>query len=297
MPKNRRSLNLRSFQVFEAVARLRSIKDAATELGITPSAVSHQLRNLSVRTGKALIERHGRDISLTNDGISLALSLKSAFDIIEQEVTSLGGNSAVVRLGVYSSFAVSWLIPRLPNFIDAHPHIDLRLIMLYDPHDTSSRIADIFITSEPVQIGYTARRLFGEQLSPVCSATGPENFDAPMRFISAEAETGLAGRAWEAFALLNDLDTSSIQWGNWLCCSHYVFALEMAQLGMGAALLPDFMAARHLADGTLRRLPGTSLPTGQSYELHVPTERRQDPAIGYFSSWLQRAIAEDPLMN
>lgn len=297
MLKKRRSLNLRSFQVFDAVARLRSIKDAAAELGITPSAVSHQLRNLSLRTGKALIERRGRDISLTDDGASLARSLKSAFDIIEQEATSLDGDLAVVRLGVYSSFAVSWLIPRLPRFLEAYPHIDLRLIMLYDPHETSSRIADIFITSEPVQIGYAARRLFGEQLIPVCAATGPENFAAPMRFISAEAETGLAGRAWEAFALLNDLDTSSIQWGDWLCCSHYIFALEMAQLGMGAALLPDFMAARHLADGTLRRLPGTPLPTGQSYELHVPVERRQDPSIGHFSSWLQRTIAEAPLMN
>jgi len=297
MIKSRRALNLRGFQVFEAVARLRSLTQAAAELGITPSAVSHQLRNLAARQGAALIERRGRAIVLTDEGVRLAKSLNSAFDIIEQQVTSLDGDRTVVRVGVYSSFAVSWLIPRLSSFIQAHPRIDLRLIMLYDPHETSNRIADLFITSEPLQIGYSAKRLFGEQLVPVCAMAGPEDFKTPMRFISSEAEAGSLGRAWEAFALLNDLDTSSIPWGNWLCCSHYIFALEMVHQGMGAALLPDFMVARLLAEGTLRRLPGTPLPTGQSYDLHVPIERRQDPAVGYFSSWLQRAIAEDPFMN
>lgn len=297
MVKNRRWLNLRSFQVFEAVARHRSITQAAIELGITQSAVSHQLRNLAERMGEGLIERRGRAISLTAAGGRLARSLGSAFDMIEQQVTSLEGNRTIVRVGVYSSFATGWLIPRMVPFLAAYPHLDLRLIMLYDPHETSSRIADIFITSEPVEIGYSAKRLFGEQLIPVCSPTAPGDFTVPMRLISAEADAGLAGRAWEAFALLNNLDTSSIKSGEWLCCSHYILALEMVQSGLGAALLPDFMTARHLADGTLSRLPGTPLPTGQSYEIHVPIERRQDPAIGCFSTWLQQAIAEEPWMN
>lgn len=295
--KNRRSLNLRSFQVFEAVARLRSFGDAAAELGITQSAVSHQLRKLRERTGKDLIERRGRSIVLTEEGGRLARSLNSAFDIIEQQVTSIEGNRTMVRVGAYSSFAMAWLIPRLAEFGEAYPDIDLRLIMLYDPHETSSRIADVFITSEPVQFGYSATRLFGEKLVPVCAGAGPDAFDTPMRLISAEAEGGLVGRAWEAFALLNELDTSAIRQGDWLCCSHYIFALEMVRLGMGAALLPDFMVARHLSEGTLRRLPGLPLPTGQSYEVHLPVDRRQDPAISRFSAWLGRAIAADPIMS
>jgi len=71
MLKNRRSLNLRSFQVFEAVARLRSIKDAATELGITPSAVSHQLRNLSVRWHSQSGNIFAQDHALCSDRIFL----------------------------------------------------------------------------------------------------------------------------------------------------------------------------------------------------------------------------------
>jgi DNA-binding transcriptional LysR family regulator len=297
MVKSRRVLNLRSFQVFEAVARHRSIAQAAMELGVTRSAISHQLRNLAERTGEDLIERKGQAILLTEAGARLARSLRSAFDLIEQQVTSLEGNREIIRVGVYSSFATGWLIPRILPFLAAYPHLDVRLIMLYDPHETSSRIADIFITSEPVETGYAAKRLFGEQLVPVCSPSGPSDFTAPMRLISAEAEDGVAGRAWEAFALLNALDTSSIKSGEWLCCSHYILALEMVQSGLGAALLPDFMVERLLVEGALRRLPGVPLPTGQSYEIHVPIERRQDPAINSFSTWLQQTAAEEVPVN
>ena len=297
MVKKRRPLNLRGFQVFDAVARHRSITRAATELGITQSAVSHQLRNLAERMGGDLIERRGRAIALTDEGSRLALSLDSAFDIIEQQANSLEGDRRIVRAGVYSSFATGWLITRLPRFLEAFPNVDLRLIMLYDPHETSARVADVFITSEPVQIGYSARRLFGEQLVPVAAVTDPWDFTSPTRLISAEAEIGLAGRAWEAFAVLNDIDISLIKSGDWLCCSHYIFALEMVRSGMGAALLPDFMVARQLMEGTLRRLPGLALPTGQSYEIHTPIERRQDPAIACFSAWLQQMVAADPDMS
>lgn len=297
MVKNRRFLNLRNFQVFEAVARYKSIAQAATELGVTQSAISHQLRNLAERMGEDLIERRGRAIHLTEAGNRLAASLESAFDIIEQQVTSLEGNRRVIRVGVYSSFATGWLIPRMAPFRAAYPDVDLRLIMLYDPHETSNRIADVFITSEPVEIGYSAKRLFGERLVPVCAADSFNDFSSPMRLISAEATTNLMGRAWEAFARLNDLEISAIKSGAWLCCSHYILALEMVQSRMGAALLPDFLVERQIAAGTLRRLPGASLPTGLSYEIHVPVERRQDPAISQFSAWLQQVAGEEFSVN
>lgn len=297
MTKKRRPLNLRGFQVFDAIARHRSITRAAEELGITQSAVSHQLRNLGQRLGEELVRRGGQTITLTDAGRRLSQSLDSAFDIIEQQVTAIEGNRAVLRVGAYSSFGTAWLIPRLPEFLDAHPGIDLRIAMLYDPHEVSSRIADIFITSEPVQMGYSARRLFPELLVPVAAIAGPPNFAEAARLISAEMEPGIAGRAWEAFATLNDLEMTEIRSDDWLCCSHYVFALEMALAGMGVALLPDFMAARSISEGRLRRLPGQPLPTGQSYEIHIPNERRHETAIVTFTTWLRERLDEDGGMN
>lgn len=297
MVRTRRSLNLRGFQVFDAIARHLSITRAADELGITQSAVSHQLRNLAQRLGEELVQRRGQKIILTDAGRRLAQSLGGAFDIMEQQLTAIEGNRATLRIGTYSSFGSAWLIPRLPTFVEAHPEIDPRIAMLYDPHEISVRTADIFITSEPVEIGYTARRLLTERLVPVAAITGPTDFTRPMRLISAEMEPSSAGRAWQAFATLNDLEIAAIRSEDWLCCSHYIFALEMVLAGMGAALLPHFMAARNISEGKLRRLPGKPLPTGQYYELHVPTERRHEDTIAAFTTWLRDLVDKDPDMN
>lgn len=293
----RKKINLSGFQVFEAVFRHESITKASEELGVTQSAASHQVRKLAERLGEDLIRRSGRQIILTEAGARLGRSLRSAFDVIDQEIAAMEGDRSVVRAGVYSSFGMSWLIPRLPRFQSAHPEVDLRLIMLYDPHEMSGSVADVFVTSEVVKPGYMTRRLFAEQLVPVVRIDQAADFAAPMRLISAEADPSIAGRAWEAFAALNDMDASSIRSGEWLCCSHYVFALEMALADMGAALLPDFVAAQEISAGRLQRMPGQALPTGQMYELHVPLNRRLDPPIVSFTSWLQDEVANDPCMS
>lgn len=293
----RKKINLSGFQVFEAVFRHKSITRASEELGITQSAASHQVRKLAERLGEDLVRRNGRQIILTKAGTQLGKSLRSAFDIIDQEVAAMEGDRSIVQAGVYSSFGMSWLIPRLPRFQIAHPEVDLRLIMLHDPHEVSSRVADVFVTSEVVRSGYMARRLFAEQLVPVVRADRTADFAAPMRLISSEAEPGIAGRAWEAFAALNGMDASSVRSGEWVCCSHYIFALEMALAGMGAALLPDFVAAQEISAGRLQRMPGQALPTGQIYELHVPLNRRRDPPIVSFTSWLQDEVSNAPCMS
>lgn len=293
MNSGRRQINARGFQVFEAVARNLSMTGAAKELGITQSAVSHQLRALTERLGEDLIERQGRSIRLTEAGKRLARSLAAAFDLIEEQVTAFEGDRKVIRVGVYSSFAVSWLIPKLDHFMSAYADIDLRLVMLNDPHDISIRTADVFITSEPTPPDYSTRRLFPEQLVPVACVPGPGDFSTPVRLISAEADVALIGRAWEAFAGLNSLDLTEIRSGDWLCCSHYILAQEMALGGMGVALLPDFIAERGVGSGALQRLPGQPLPTGQFYALHVPTARRSEPAIAGFSAWLHSSNSHD----
>ena len=297
MSKERRRINVRGFQVFEAVARHRSLTRAAEELGITQSAVSHQLRSLTDRFGDDLIARQGRTIHLTDSGKRVARSLGAAFDLIEEQVTVFEGDRKMIRVGAYSSFAVSWLIPRLSDFAATCPDVDLRLIMLYDPHEISTLLADVFITSEALEAGYSAKRLFSERLVPVVRADGPEDFAAPIRLISAESDVGIAGRAWEAFASLNALDIAAVKSGEWVCCSHYVLAQEMVLCGMGAALLPDFAATRLVEDGRVRRLPGLALPTGQAFEIHVPASRRTDASIASFSTWLRKMIAADKSMS
>ncbi|OJT97759.1 MAG: hypothetical protein BGN83_01105, partial [Rhizobium sp. 63-7] len=289
MKKGRTTIPLKGFQALDAVARHLSVTEAATELGVTQSAVSHQLRKLEEHLGTQLLDRRGRIIGLTETGRKLARSLNDAFDLMEQSSTAaIGGSHAVVRVGIYSSFATGWFMPALALFCDAHPNIDIRLVMLYDPHEISGRIADVFITSEPAAPGYWTTRLFPETLVPVISKNSPPvTYDTGLPLITAEIQPALAGRDWEAFAVLNKIDMATLRLGRWVCCTHYIFSLEMVRAGMGAALLPNFMAHALLATGELQRLPGKPVPTGQSYEAQVKYERRNEPDIVRFISWLR----------
>ncbi len=290
MAKRRLNLNLRGFQVFEAVARHLSVTLAANELGITQSAVSHQLRHLTDYLGEDLIERQGRRISLTEAGMRLAEALDGAFDLIERTTaTTIGLNRRMVRLAMYPSFTMGWLIADLPGFVAAHPDIDLRLVMMSDPPEISDRLADVFITSEAPRRGYWSVTLFPELLVPVAQPRLALDWLEGTALITSETDPATTGIDWEGFAALNGLSLHQVRRGAWLCCSHYLMALEMARVGMGAALIPDFLAAPPMARGELRRLPGTALPTGLNYDLQVKYERRSETDIRQLVTWLRQA--------
>lgn len=297
MAKRRLQLNLRGFQVFEAVARHMSVTQAAVELGITQSAVSHQLRHLAEYLGEDLIDRQGRSIALTEAGARLAEALDGAFDLIERSTASaIGLHRRTVRVGLYSSFAAGWMIPALPDFLGEHPDVDLQLVLIADPPEIGDRMADVFITSEPPRRGYWSVTLFPEVLLPVAHPDFHIGFDRPLPLITSEIEAAARGSEWEIFASANGLDPSMIRQGEWLCCSHYLLAMEMARAGLGAALIPDFLALPVVARGELVQLPGTGMPTGLCYDLQVKYERRDEPDIRRLTTWM-RAQARRRNMN
>ena len=293
MVKRRLILNLRGFQVFEAVARHLSVTQAAVELGITQSAVSHQLRHLAEYLGEELIERKARRISLTEAGARLAETIDVGHDRI---ATAAGATVCLhpptVRLAMYPSFSAGWLIAALPGFAAAHQDIDLRLVMMSDPPEISDRLADVFITSETPRRGYWSVRLFDEVLLPVAQTGFANGYRDGLPLITSETDPVATGVDWESFAALNGLSLQVLRRGPWQCCSHYLLALEMARAGMGAALIPDFLAAPALARGELFRLAGKPMPTGLSYDLHLKYERRKETDIRQLVTWLRRTARE-----
>lgn len=242
--------------------------------------------------GEDLWERRGRGFELTSAGSRLAASLDQAFGIIQESSAAGEGNRALVRVGTYSSFANGWLIRAIGPFLASNPGLDMRLVMLYDPHDMSTRVADVFITSEPAAVGYSVTRLFAERLFPVADAGFGDEIQIHHPLITNEVTPALAGRDWEAFWALNDRSPAERQ--PMLCCSHYVMALEMVRQRLGVGLLPDYLIQPMIDSGELRRLPGKPLPTGQSFRVQVRQERRKDPSIGGFVSWLRAELRLSP---
>ncbi len=104
---------LRAVQYFEVVARLLSFSRAAVELNVSQSAVSHQIRLLEDFLGERLLLRQGRLLSLTAQGRSISRISAGLGQIAQSSEQLRGGGEMRIRLAVYSSFAVKWLIPRL----------------------------------------------------------------------------------------------------------------------------------------------------------------------------------------
>lgn len=161
---------LRAVQYFEVVARLLSFSRAALELNVSQSAVSHQIRLLEDFLGERLLLRQGRLLSLTPQGEIYFEGIAAGLVQIAQSSEQLrGGGEMRVRLAVYSSFAVKWLIPRLAGLRQLYPELDLSLEMVAEDPELSDRVADGFITVSPEGPGYMHDLLYRERLMPVCS--------------------------------------------------------------------------------------------------------------------------------
>lgn len=170
MPPNRLP-PLGALRTFEAAARHTSFTRAASELFVTPGAVSRQIGALEEFIGFALFERSNRDVKLTPAGQAYARAIGAAFAQIMEATRQLqaSGQQAPLRISAPLTFALRWLIPRLAHYKEAHPQNDYRLttvvpipLKMTPEYDVGIRI----LRSSPE---IAAFKLFDVELVPVCS--------------------------------------------------------------------------------------------------------------------------------
>src|ERR1700735_4642196 len=142
MQTNRRSLPpLNALRAFDAAARLGSFKDAATGLRVTHGAISGHVRLLEDWLGPpALFRRLNRRVVLTPTGAALLAETGPALDRLStatERHQARGGNAppAVLRVNALATFSLRWLLPRLAQFRDRHPEIEVRLSTSNEPVD------------------------------------------------------------------------------------------------------------------------------------------------------------------
>src|ERR1700704_4178559 len=114
---------LRALHAFEAAARHLSFGAAAKEVGVTPTAISHQIRQLEEACGVKLFQRRPRPLLLTSAGARLYPALRNGFDALAAAMTLLAQADAPTPLRVTSpnAFASKWLVPRLPKWREENP--------------------------------------------------------------------------------------------------------------------------------------------------------------------------------
>jgi LysR family glycine cleavage system transcriptional activator len=120
---------LNALKAFEAAARLLSFTAASAELNVTQAAISHQVRTLETYLGLELFNRTHQRLSLTNAGKSYLPTLTQSFDLIGQGYKEIITDRKSFRLNIKapSSFSVQWLLPRIANYQQQHPSIDVHL--------------------------------------------------------------------------------------------------------------------------------------------------------------------------
>ena len=119
---------LHALQGFVAAARSGNLSRAADSLHLTVSALSHQIRGLEARLGQRLFVRNARGVALTDDGRDLFERVASHFDALDQALQPFRTRrDDVLTISLMPSFAASWLVPRLPRFLAAHPRLEINL--------------------------------------------------------------------------------------------------------------------------------------------------------------------------
>ncbi len=275
--------NIRSLQVFECVYRHASLAGAARELGITSSAVSHQLRSLREQIGEELFVKQGRSIAFTDRGRQIAESLKYAFSEIDSSVRNgIAASNRFLRVTMCSCFGLGWFIPRLNASGSEKWRNHLRVKMYAEDTDISDRIADIFFSTTPLKSGYWSSKLFDETLIAVTREPG-----AAQQLITHDVEEATFGDDWLTFSrTAGNLWPSPFDRSSLVGASHYVFGLEMAMAGVGVALIPDFLAERPLKEGSIMLGSRHRMPSGRAYYMNIKHARRHEPLIDGFCSWV-----------
>ncbi|MBE9140211.1 transcriptional regulator GcvA [Nodosilinea sp. LEGE 07088] len=287
--------SLNALQVFEAVARHLSFQKAADELDVTSTAVSHQIKLLEKELGVLLFRRRPRPLALTTAGERLFPSVQESLDMLAAAIARLKQTNTPTDLtvSVLNVFAAKWLVPRLPDFQQRYPDIDVRLQTSHTAVDLQARTVDMAIRyGQGDYPGLQVHRLMTDEFTPVCSP----RLLSDGQSLSTPAD--LAHHSLIHFEWLN-YGSEAPSWENWLTLAGLndidpnkglkfddeSLAIQAAIAGQGIALCSSIHVYDDFAMGFLIKLFEMALP-GLTYSVvHLKMHPKED-LILKFVAWL-----------
>ena len=291
-------LPLNALRAFEASARHLSFTRAAIELCVTQAAVSHQVKLLESRLNVTLFKRLPRGLMITAEGEALLPVLQDSFDRMADMLERFEGGHLreVLMIGAVGTFAVGWLLPRLADFQEKYPFIDIRLSTNNNRVDMAAEGLDYAIRfGSGSWHNIEATRLFEAPLSVLCV---PELADTLRRPADLLSQTLL--RSYRAD-----------EWVNWFAAAGITYPatllkgvvfdsslamMEAAAQGIGVALAPPLMFSRLLSNGTVRQ-PFDVYTSMGSYWLTRLKSRAPTLAMSAFHDWLMAEKEDSGLQS
>jgi len=243
--------SLNALRAFEATVRLSSMTAAADELSVTHGAVSRHIKSLEEMFGIPLLLRGARSVQATPEGARFATELSSAFALIAKSVEQL--HPGPLTLSCSSTIMMSWLIPRIGEFHELHPDIELRFNMNYDRIDFVRDEISVAIRNNMIEPPKEViiKDMVDEWIGPVCSS----EYAATNRFTTSDD--------LERCVLLGT-KTRQGAWADWVKTSgqsrelrpqrsyeHFYLLIQAAACGLGVAMVPKILVLDDLRSGKL----------------------------------------------
>ncbi len=299
MELNYRKLSMRGLRTFCAAARHRTLRQAADELFITPSAVSHQLKKLEGELGLELFRREGRTLALTEAGEMLFDGIQEPMLRVESAAGQVRArfSRASLRVSVQPFFASELLMPALTDFQQSHPDIDLAL----DASDESKRVlpanTDVAIRLfETPPADMDSARLFPLSLVPACSPElrdrlehHPQSGATPFPIV---VHSGRAD-AWKQWATQSGVVLPMT--GSVIRLDAMSAIVQAAERGLGVALVPLQLTAAAFRERRLVRLFNHTLETTDAYYIVCRGSLEDRPDLRRFRDWVLQRFGQDPV--
>ncbi|MEN3792257.1 LysR family transcriptional regulator [Fulvimarina sp. MAC3] len=296
----RRNLpDMRMLQTFECAARHGNFTRAADELSLTQSAVSRQVRELEAQIGVELFDRVPGKVVVTREGERFLREIERLLSMAEttmRHARAGGPGTEVLAINALPTFAMRWLMPRLPKFIADHPTTSFDLTTRRDIFDFSKVQCDLAIHyGQPNWPGATCTYLCSEIVLPVVGGAlakrvlsgANDLLDAPKLHLS-ERQT-----LWPDWFTAMGVKTSSSMNGHWF--DQFSLTIEAAKSGLGYALLPRYLIEAELASGDLKVVLDSPHSTEQAYYIVTPDGR--GAAVDAFRAWLLTQVSFRPLAS
>lgn len=296
---SRRLPPLTSLRAFEAAARLLSFTKAAAELGVSVGAVSHQIKQLEEYFAIELFKRVGRSLSLTTAGRACLPLLRAGFDQIAEAVKRIEAMEAAnsITISVDAGFATYWLLPRLRDFRERYPNIDIEVLNRPLTRDVSQKNSDIAIAygSRNFSNVYVEHLLTEEVLAvavaepkktrPFLRATDLVQF--PLIHDDTMLRAGFPSwEMWLNAANLHQVDTS-----RGMRFNSSDLAIQAALNGFGALLARSCIVSGLIAEKKLVPLRSVAYPVSFNYFLLATPASVEQPHISILRDWLKSQAA------
>lgn len=290
--------SLKAVSTFEAAARHESFKGAAEELFLTPSAISHQVRQLEEHLGVNLFHRLSGGLAITDAGAAYLKMLSPAFvgiDDATRQVMELD-YSDQLTIRTPPGFAKRWLVDRLPDFLQTCLDIDVKVIATSEVIDFRKKNIDIGIYyGQSIWPGHIVRPLLSERVLPMCSPgfkqqAGKLHSPADLlNYTLIHTERNLV--TWKMW--FADRGVSALDDLRGVCLDPSELAIDAAVRNIGIVLESDMLAAQELEKGTLVPAIENSESEIVSYYLVYPEEYEGLPKVMAFSEWINRLANTD----